>query len=158
VQASLPAGQSYFQTILKGNHAGLRPGLAISERHRELPNTLGNLSSPLQSEQVHARGGAFRQSWLRARNDFAVPAHVRGYDRLQAPSTATLPRARPAPSEALFAVGKRELALEYLTVYCEPAGQDALELGHAPPHGGGDERNGHARCVLRSMTVARAQA
>jgi dipeptidase len=36
-----------------------------------------------------------------------------------------------ATSEALFAAGKRELALEYLTNYSERAGRDALTLGHA---------------------------
>jgi dipeptidase len=36
-----------------------------------------------------------------------------------------------ATSEALFAAGKRELALEFLTDYSERAGQDALALGHA---------------------------
>jgi dipeptidase len=36
-----------------------------------------------------------------------------------------------ATSEALFAAGKRELALEFLTDHSERAGQDALELGHA---------------------------
>jgi dipeptidase len=36
-----------------------------------------------------------------------------------------------ATSEVLFAAGKRELALEYLTDYSERAGQDALTLGHA---------------------------
>jgi len=36
-----------------------------------------------------------------------------------------------ATSEALFAAGKHELALEYLTDYSERAGREALTLGHA---------------------------
>jgi hypothetical protein len=36
-----------------------------------------------------------------------------------------------ATSEALFAAGKRDLALAYLTDYSAHAGQDALALGHA---------------------------
>jgi dipeptidase len=36
-----------------------------------------------------------------------------------------------ATSETLFAAGKRQLALEYLTDYSERAGWDALTLGHA---------------------------
>ena len=36
-----------------------------------------------------------------------------------------------ATSETLFAAGKRELAIDYLTDYSERAGRDALSLGHA---------------------------
>jgi hypothetical protein len=36
-----------------------------------------------------------------------------------------------ATVEALFAAGRRELALEYLTGYSERAGEEALALGHA---------------------------